>query len=468
MNNEPIAIIDMDCLFPGGQNLESYWHTVFEAQSQLKELPSGILDPEYEFGPDAKDPSKSVNRTGGWFQPPKLALLKLGIPPKTARMIDRSQLELLEITYRMLERSHYGPRDDYDRTRARIAMGTAPIGPLIDELEGHLQGRRLVKELSSPSHLAFLEPQTRVKVIEELSGLIEERYPRITSDSTTGYSPATGVGRLANRLDFRGGYTSITTACASSLMAVYEGCRWLRAYESDIVLAGGTDYSLTTLGLITFSAARAVSPTGCYPFDMRADGTLLGVGCGVLLLKRLSDARRDDDSVIATLLGGGISSDGRGETLTQPSVDGIVRMIQNTLKDSDSPLTSIQYLEAHATGTPTGDKAELSALQKLSDMYGVSQGGLALGAVKQIIGHTRAAAGIASLIKAALAIKHRVIPPMKHIKRPRLPLVHGSGTLHYCDEPIDWKCEKSENRKAVVTALGFGGINCGLVLGEPE
>lgn len=460
---EPIAIVELDCMFAGSSDASGYWDQVREARSGIVALPPEIVDPVLEYDPTGADPTKAVNLHGGWFPPPALDLLKLGLPPKAARASDRTQLELLHVAYRMVERAGLGPQAEIDRNRARIALGTGPIGPYMGEVEGFLQGRRLAHWLEQSEAFAALPDAARESLHGELQRLLSERFPQLVPDSATGYNPHLAAGRLANRLNFRGGYTAISTTCASSLMSVLQACNWLWHGECDLALAGGSDYSMTRFGLLSFSAAHALTPTLCLPFDERANGTLLGIGCGALLLKRLSDAERAGDRVVALVRGGQISSDGRGESLTRPTLEGSVRMIEGTLADASVSLRTVHYVEAHGTGTPTGDANELAAIQKVADSQGLPQAGLVIGTLKQLIGHLRAGAGIAALVKTALALQHRTLPPVKHIERPRPPLRHSEGPLHYVDEPMPWP-ETPEPPRALVLAQGFGGINAGIVL----
>ncbi len=466
-NNETIAVIDMDCLFAGATGLDAYWQMAVEARPGFVHLPDAIIDPVLEYDPAGADPGRCVTRLCGYFEPLAIDYLKIGIPPKTAAYTDRSILEVLHLAFRMLERAGYGVKADFDRTRARVSLGCGIVSPAMERYAAWLANRRAVSALQQSDRFASLDRETQDCILDEFTRGVGGDVLPFTTDSSMGSSTLRAAGRLANRLDFQGGCSVLSTTCASSLMTVMEGCRWLQGNECDLVLAGATDYAMaTTQGLMLFSAAGALTARDCRPFDTAADGTLPGIGCGLVLLKRLSDARRDNDPVRAIVRGGAIASDGRSVSITQPSVNGITRAIRGALSEAGSSFNDIGYIETHGTGTPLGDETELQALEFLVQECGTVPQGIAVGCHKQLIGHTHTAAGIAGLIKTVLTLENATIPPLKHIETPRVPLTCNHGPLHYVSEATRWKPAAQKPRLALVTALGFGGINSSLVVEE--
>jgi acyl transferase domain-containing protein len=367
----------------------------------------------------------------------------------------------------MLERSGYGLAADFDRRRARIALGCGMFAPMTERFGAFLQNRRALQRLRHLPAFQALGPTQQADLLAQLAAALAPDAQAPTADASLGFSSQRTPGRIANRLNLRGGYTAIASSCASSAIAILEAVRWLQNGECDLALAGGTDYSmLTALGQIMFSATQAVTRGECRPFDQAADGTLGGIGCGLVLLKRLDDARRDGNPIQAVLLGGAMSADGRGTSMTLPLLEGVLRAMEGAVHDAGVTFADISYVEAHGTGAPAGDAMELEALARMIAARGAPPTGLALGALKQIIGHTHAAAGAAALIKVILAFRHKAFPPIRHIRAPRDFLTAGKGVCYYREELTPWAAAGAP-RRALINTLGFGGINCCLVVQEP-
>jgi acyl transferase domain-containing protein len=247
-------------------------------------------------------------------------------------------------------------------------------------------------------------------------------------------------------------------ACASSMAAVLDACRLLQMRQVDIMLAGATDRTMDPATFSKFSAIGALSPTHSSPFDARANGFVMGEGAGVLVLKRLSDAIRDEDEIYSVIRGIGGSSDGRGKGITAPSQRGQIQAIARAYSQAGYPASSVELVEAHGTSTKVGDATELSTLSRL--WTGVAgTGKVAVGSIKSQIGHLKAAAGIAGIMKTVMALHHRTIPPSANFETPN-PTVDWSNIPFFVPtQPLEWPRPEHHPRRAGVSAFGFGGTN---------
>ena len=283
----------------------------------------------------------------------------------------------------------------------------------------------------------------------------------IDAYSATGNAHAVAVGRIAYLLGLRGPAVAIDSACSSSLVTIHLACQSLRLRESDLALAGGVSLILRPETQIAMAKWGMLSPNGrCYSFDSRADGFVRGEGCGVVVLKRLTDAVRDGDRVLAVVRGSAVNQDGRSNGLTAPNTIAQQDVIRSALRSGDVTARSVNYIEAHGTGTGLGDPIEFEAL---ADQYGKGDGDCALGAVKSNFGHLEAAAGIAGFIKAALSVQRSQIPPNLNFSQWNPAIDHMSTRLFVPTELRPWPAEEGP-RRAAISSFGIGGTNAHVVI----
>ena len=303
---------------------------------------------------------------------------------------------------------------------------------------------------------------------EDAAARIAESYVPWQENSFPGLLGNVVAGRIANKLDLGGTNCVVDAACASSLSAVHLAALELQAGRADVVVTGGADTFNDIFMYMCFSKTPALSPTGdARPFDAAGDGTILGEGIGVVVLKRLSDAERDGDRVYAVVKGIGSSSDGKGNAIYAPSAAGQVKALRNAYRLAGVSPDTIELVEAHGTGTRVGDGVEISAL---TDVYraAASAGApwCAIGSVKSQIGHTKAAAGAASLIKAVLALHFKTIPPTIKVTDPVEPLRAADSPFYVSGQKRPWLSLPAHPRRAAMSAFGFGGSNFHAVLEE--
>ncbi|MFI1369184.1 SDR family oxidoreductase [Streptomyces griseochromogenes] len=437
-----IAVVGMSCMFPGAADLADYWANVVAGVDAVTEVPAERWDPAVYYAPEA-DSAHTESKWGGFLPDIPFDPLRYGIPPSSLGSIEPVQLLALEAARRALRDAGYEGRD-FDRSRASVVFGA--------EAGSDLSGATTLRNLL-PAYLG------------ELPAGLDAQLPRLTGDSFPGMLANVISGRIANRLDLGGANYTVDAACASSLAAVDVACKELSGGTSDLVLCGGADLHNGINDYLLFSSVHALSPTGrSRTFDDAADGIALGEGVACLVLKRLADAERDGDRVYAVIKGVGSASDGKSLGLTAPRPEGQRSALERAYRNAGISPAQVGLIEAHGTGTVVGDRAELSTLTEVFTEAGAAPGSCALGSVKSQIGHTKCAAGLAGLIKTAMALHTGVKPPTVNLRQPNPAWQEGTSPFAFHTAARPWAAPAAE-RVAGVSAFGFGGTNFHVVLG---
>ncbi|MGE3806182.1 MAG: SDR family NAD(P)-dependent oxidoreductase, partial [Gemmataceae bacterium] len=426
---EPIAIVGLSCRFPGGARPEEFWQLLREGREAIREIPPERWDREAFYDPDPEAPGKMyVCRAGLLEHIDRFDAAFFGIAPREAVGLDPQQRLLLEVAWEALENAGLAG-DSAAQKRTGVYVGI------------------------SGSDYAALLAHRGVQAIDAYVG--------------TGTAPAVAAGRLNYVLGLQGPSVAIDTACSSSLVAVSHACDALRSGRCDTALAGGVHAIVTPEAMIVECKARMLSPEGrCKTFDAAADGFVRGEGCGVVVLKRLSDAERDGDRILALIRGCAVNQDGRSSGLTVPNGLAQQDVLREALADAGVQPHHIDYVEAHGTGTSLGDPIEVQALGAALGK-GRKQP-LLVGSVKTNIGHLEAAAGIAGLIKVVLALEHEEIPGHLHLHTPNPLIPWQSLPVRVAKETTAWP-RGMARRIAGVSSFGFSGTNAHLVVEEaPE
>ena len=435
-----VAIVGMACIFPDAPDLETFWSNIVLGKDAVTEVPEERWDPALYFDPDSHDGTRTPSKWGGFLAPVPFDPLSYGIPPKSLAAIDPVQLLALEVARRALDDAGYATRP-FDRERASVVFG-AEAGTDLAAAYGF---RGLWPQYAGP-----------------LPDALDQVLPSLTEDSFPGVLANVISGRIANRLDFGGANYTVDAACASSLAAVDNAVKLLVSGESDLVVAGGADLHNAVGDYLLFASVHALSRAGrCKTFSADADGIALGEGVAAVVLKRLEDARRDGDRVVAVIRGIGASSDGKSLGLTAPRKEGQVRALHRAYAQAGVSPKDVGLVEAHGTGTVVGDRTELATLSDVWLAAGAPAGGATLGSVKSNIGHTKCAAGLAGLIKAALAVNRGVLPPTLHLTRPNPGWSGATSPFGFRTSARPWL---APYRAAGVSAFGFGGTNFHVVL----
>ncbi|WP_044148929.1 type I polyketide synthase, partial [Singulisphaera acidiphila] len=457
----PVAIIGMGCLFPKAEDLSRYWANIRDRLDAITEVPPTHWRPEDYWDGDPKAPDMTYARRGGYLDPVDFPALEFGIAPNNLEATDTTQLLGLLVAREALKDAGYGPGRTFDRNRVSVILGVTGTLELVIPLGarlGHPIWRRALKA-------AGVADDTAETVVQGIA----DSYVAWQENSFPGLLGNVAAGRIANRLDLGGTNCVVDAACASSIGALHLAVLELASRRSDIVLTGGLDTFNDIFMYMCFSKTPALSPTGdARPFDAAGDGTILGEGLGILALKRLDDARRDGDKIYAVIRSVGTSSDGKVGAVYAPSSAGQVKALNQAYELGEVSPASIELLEAHGTGTKVGDAVEMAALNEVYRKADAEKTWCALGSVKSQIGHTKAAAGAAGLIKAALALHHKVLPPTAKVTAPIAGAAPGTSPFYINTEARPWMPRPEHPRRAAVSAFGFGGSNFHCVLEEAE
>jgi myxalamid-type polyketide synthase MxaE and MxaD len=423
--NEPIAIIGIGCRFPGANDPAAFWQLLRDGVDAISEVPADRFDLNAFYDADPAKPGKMNTRWGGFLgQVDQFDPNFFGISPREALRMDPQQRLLLEVTWEALQDAGQVP-ERLVGTQTGVFIGIATND------YGRLQWNDL---------------------------------ERIDAYSGTGNAQSIAANRISYLFDFRGPSIAIDTACSSSLVAVHLACCSLRNGESTLAVAGGVNLILSPAIAINFTKAGAMAPDGrCKAFDARANGYVRSEGAGVVVLKPLSKALADGDPIYAVIRGSAVNQDGRSNGLMAPNPLAQEAVLREAYRQAAVSPGTVQYVEAHGTGTLLGDPIEAKALGTVLGAERPPGQSCALGSVKTNIGHLEAAAGIAGLIKVALALRHREIPPSLHFEKPNPHIPFDELPLRVQTALSPWPAQ-SGPALAGVSSFGFGGTNAHVVL----
>jgi len=461
LKQTPIAIIGMASIFPQARNLQEYWENIIRKVDCITDVPSSRWDVETYYDPDPNAPDKTYCKRGGFIPDIDFNPIEFGLPPNLIEVTDISQLLSLVVAKQAMEDAGYGEFRDFDREHTGVILGATLGRQLTLPFGSRLQHPTWEKVLKSSG----LSDEDTQKIIEK----IKSAYCQWEENSFPGLLGNVIAGRVANRLNFGGTNCVIDAACASSLAAFKMAFSELLEHRCNMVLTGGVDTDNSIFTYLCFSKTPALSKSqNVRPFDVDSDGMMLGEGIGMMVLKRLDDAERDRDKIYAVIKGIGTSSDGRYKSIYAPRAEGQVNALRRAYQDAGTAPMSVGLIEAHGTGTLVGDPAEFTALNKVFSENNPRKQHIAIGSVKSQIGHTKAAAGAASLIKAALALHHKLLPPTINVNKPNPKLNIETSPFYLNTETRPWIRSEEVPRRAGVSAFGFGGTNYHVVLEEYE
>ncbi|MBC6936182.1 MAG: polyketide synthase, partial [Chloroflexi bacterium] len=426
---EPIAIIGIGCRFPGGANSpEALWELLRAGRDAITEVPADRYDLQTFYDPRPATPGKVMSKWGGFLDEiDRFDPLFFGISPREAERMDPQQRLLLEVAWEALEDAGQVPN-----TPAIEQTGVF-VGMWLNDFEARL----------------FRDPA------------------KVDFYMTTGSGRYSASGRLSYVFGFQGPSITVDTACSSSLVAVHLAVQSLRAGECDLALAGGANVILQPHITIAYSQSRMMAPDGRCKFgDARADGYVRSEGAGLVVLKRLADALADGDPIYAIIRGSATNNDGRSSGfLTTPGGAGQEEMLRKAYKDAGVPPGEVQYIEAHGTGTAAGDPVEIGAIGAVVAEGRRPEQFCTVGSVKTNLGHTEGAAGVAGLIKVALALKHRTIPASLNFQAPNPSIPWETLPVRIQTEQTPWPAEPGQ-AVGGVSAFGIAGTNAHVVLQE--
>jgi acyl transferase domain-containing protein/phosphopantetheinyl transferase len=459
---EDIAIVGMACVLPGSDTLARYWQNIVDKVSSIGEPPPD-WQPEHFTDPEGKQPDKLYIARGGFlgdlsrFEP-----AKYGIMPSSIDGAEPDQFLAFRCAVEAMEDAGF-PGKPLERQKAGVIIGRGIFvnrgmmtmftnGYMLDEV---IQLLRKLEPDRSESDLALIRAE------------LKKNLPPFNAETVPGLTHNILAGRIANRLDLQGPAYMVDAACASTLLAVEQGMRELRSGSCDLIIAGGVQVSNPGMVHQAFCYLEALSKSGqVAPFSAGANGTLLGQGCGALVLMRRSDAERDGHRIYGLVKAVGVSSDGKGSGILAPRKEGQVLSLRRAYEQAGLSPDTVGLIEAHGTGIPLGDATEIGSLGECFGPRSAERPTVAVGSVKSMISHLIPASGAASLIKTALALYHRVLPPTLNADEPNPALGLDRTPFYLSSTTRPWIHAGETPRRAGVNAFGFGGINAHAILEE--
>nr|MCU0258556.1 polyketide synthase [Solirubrobacteraceae bacterium] len=461
-----IAIVGVGAILPDAPDAAAFWQNVTGARYSISDVDPERWDPALYHDPEHGVPERTYSKIGGWVRDWTWDPLgwHLPIPPKVSDAMDEAQKWGVACT-RMALADYGWPERPLDLERTAVVLGNAMAGEHHYQTSMRLSFPEIARELAATPTYAGLPADARAAITAELHANVEAWLPETTEDTMPGELGNCLAGRIANLFNLRGPNFVVDAACASAMAAMDASIEGLVEGEFDAVLTGGIDRNMSAATFIKFCAIGALSATGTRPYRDGADGFVMGEGAGLMLLKRLEDAERDGDRIYAVVRGIAGSSDGKGKGITAPNPVGQVLAVQRAWAKSGLSPAACGLIEGHGTSTRVGDVVELTALADAFGETGRAPGSIAIGSVKSNIGHLKGAAGAAGLLKAALALHHKVLPPSLGENEPNPNLDWSRSPFAINGELREWE-PGGEPRVAGVSAFGFGGTNFHAVLEE--
>ena len=417
---EPIAVIGMGCRLPGALSVPQYWDNLIQGRNSIVEVPQTRWDWRLFWDEDKSVPDKTYAKIGGFLKDFKFNSRAFRIPPNVAKQVAIVQQITLESVGEALDDAGYGKDREFDRTRVGVILGNSMGGEVTDDYVVRTRVPAFKETLKGLPAFSSLDAQTQEQILTGFEDGLKGDLPVITEDSMPGELSNVIAGRVANAFDLCGPNFTVDAACASSMAAIQSAVKSLQSGDIDMCVTGGADRSMGVPTYTKFCKIGALSPNHSAPFDERANGFVMGEGAGIMVLKRLSDARRDGDRVYAVIRGIGASSDGKGKGITAPNPRGQQLALKRAYAEAGIDPVEVDLYECHGTSTVVGDKVEVESLTEvIGEGRRGARGPIRIGSVKSNIGHLKSAAGAASCIKATLALHNKLYPPSINFENAR-------------------------------------------------
>ncbi|MEZ8429030.1 phosphopantetheine-binding protein [Vibrio cyclitrophicus] len=458
LKDMPVAIVGMASMFANSRYLNKFWDLISEKIDAITEVPDTHWRPEDYYDADRTTPDKSYCKRGGFIPEVDFNPMEFGLPPNILELTDTSQLLSLIVAKEVLEDAKLP--EGYDRDKIGITLGVGGGQKIAQSLNARLQ-YPVLKKVFKSSGINDEDSEMLIKKFQD-------QYIHWEENSFPGSLGNVISGRIANRFDLGGINCVVDAACAGSLAAMRMALSELVEGRSEMMITGGvcTDNSPTMYMSFSKTPAFTTNET-IQPFDIDSKGMMIGEGIGMVALKRLEDAERDGDRIYSVIKGVGSSSDGKFKSIYAPRPEGQAKALKRAYDDAGFAPHTLGLLEAHGTGTAAGDVAEFGGLNSVFSENNEEKQHIALGSVKSQIGHTKSTAGTAGLIKAALALHHKVLPPTINVSAPNPKLDIENSPFYLNTQTRPWmKRVDGTPRRAGISSFGFGGTNFHVVLEE--
>ncbi len=457
----PIAIVGMACRYPDAASPAELWEGALAQRRAFRRIPQSRLRHEDYYSADRTACDSVYTLVAAVIEGYEFDRHRFNISGPTYRSVDLAHWLALDIAAAAIEDAGFARGGELPRSSTGVILGNTLTGEF--SRANLLRTRWPYVRRTVENALAGeqWDAPRRKKFLANLERQYKAPFPPGNEETLAGGLSNTIAGRICNYFDLKGGGYTVDGACASSLLAVANACALLGGGELDVALAGGVDLSLDPFELVGFSRAGALAEQEMRVFDVRSQGFWPGEGCGFVMLMRREDAIRQGRRIYATIRGWGVSSDGAGG-ITRPEVQGQQICLGRAYRGLEFSIADVAYFEGHGTGTAVGDATELKALASARHDAGAKGNRAVVGSIKANIGHTKAAAGVAGLIKAAMAVHQQVQPPTTACSWPHAELADANSSIQILRSARPWPADAA--LVAAVSAMGFGGINSHVVL----
>jgi len=462
-----IAIVGVGAILPDAPNAAAFWNNVKTGRYSITDVDAERWDPACYYDADPAAPDKTYSKIGGWVREFAWEPMKwhLPIPPRVADAMDLAQQWGIACTREALE--DYGwPKRPLDLDRTAVILGNAMAGE-----KHYLSSLRVffpeyAHELAETPGFAHLPAELQREIADQFHERMQKRLAPITEDTMPGELANCMAGRIANLYNFHGPNFICDAACASAMAAISSAVKGLIENEFDVVVTGGVDRNMGAPTFVKFCKIGALSATGTRPYAQGADGFVMGEGAAIFLLKRLADAERDQDKIYAVLRGIGGASDGKGKGITAPNPIGQKLCVERAWQNAGLTPGTGTLIEGHGTSTRVGDVVEAQSMVEVLSSTSLPAHSVPLGSVKSNIGHLKGGAGAAGMLKAALALHNKVLPPSLNCQHPSPDIDFAHSPLYVNTELKPWDVPPDVVRRCGVSAFGFGGTNFHMVMEE--
>jgi enediyne polyketide synthase len=459
---QAIAIVGMACRYPDARSPDELWENALAGRRAFRRIPAERLNLNDYLSSDRQSPDQTYSTEGAFIEGYEFDRARFRVPGATYRAADPAHWLTLDVAAAALADAGFPEGEGLPREATGVFVGNTLTGEFSRANTMRLRWpyvRRVVRKVLEEDALAA---ERLRELLIQMEALYKRPFPEVGAETLAGGLSNTIAGRICNHFDLKGGGYTVDGACASSLLAVINGCSSLAVGDLDVAIAGGVDLSTDPFELVGFAKTGALASDMMRVYDVRSAGFWPGEGCGLVVLMRHEDALLKRRRVYAVIRGWGVSSDGSGG-ITRPEVEGQLIALRRAYARAGYGADTVAYFEGHGTGTAVGDATELQALARARSEAGETESSSAVvSSVKAIIGHTKAAAGVAGLIKATMALGAQILPPTVGCDDPHEELKGDGPTLRALKQGELFSTNAS--LRAGVSAMGFGGINTHVTL----